>query len=134
MLTIYINLTFAEKLTKLFSKERLHNELLNATNMNAVELRAWLRTDIAPITVANYKDAPSLDLSNKLLRILMKSSDELTKTDCMIIQSVLQRIKYLKANRSKDSILRLDWENSLRNLGFDIKKTSSNLQKQRFAY
>lgn len=102
--------------------------------MNAVELRAWLRTDIAPITVANYKDAPSLDLSNKLLRILMKSSDELTKTDCMIIQSVLQRIKYLKANRSKDSILRLDWENSLRNLGFDIKKTSSNLQKQRFAY
>lgn len=134
MLTFYINLTFAEKLTKLFSKERLHNELLNATNMNAVELRAWLRTDIAPITVANYKDAPSLDLSNKLLRILMKSSDELTKTDCMIIQSVLQRIKYLKANRSKDSILRLDWENSLRNLGFDIKKTSSNLQKQRFAY
>jgi len=118
----------------LFSKERLHNELLNATNMNAVELRAWLRTDIAPITVANYKDAPSLDLSNKLLRILMKTTDELTRTDCLIIQSVLQRIKYLKANRSRDSFLHLDWENSLRNLGYDLKKTGTKATRPEAFY
>ena len=99
--------------------------------MNAVELRAWLRTDIAPITVANYKDAPSLDLSNKLLRILMKTTPELTKTDCLIIQSVLQRINYLKANKSKDRFFRLDWENSLRNLGYDIKKSPSHVQKSK---
>ena len=100
-----------------------------ATNMNAVELRAWLRTDIAPITVANYKDAPSLDLSNKLLKILMKSSEELSKTDCMVIQSVLQRIRYLRNNRTRESFLKLDWENSLRNLGYDIKKSGKKAEK-----
>ena len=129
-----INLTFAQNSIKLFSKERLHNELLNATNMNAVELRAWLRTDIAPITVANYKDAPSLDLSNKLLRILMKTTEELNRTDCLIIQSVLQRIKYLKANRSRDSFLRLDWENSLRNLGYDLKKSATKAKETKAVY
>jgi len=97
--------------------------------MSAVELRAWLRTDIAPITVANYKDAPSLDQSNKLLTILMKNTEDLTKTDCFFIQSILQRIKYLKNNRSRDGYARLDWENSLRNLGFDVKKQAKPLKK-----
>ena len=113
----------------MFSKERLHNELIQSTNMSAVELRAWLRTDIAPITVANYKDAPSLDQSNKLLTILMKNTEDLTKTDCFFIQSILQRIKYLKNNRSRDGYARLDWENSLRNLGFDVKKQAKPLKK-----
>jgi len=118
----------------LFSKERLHNELLQSVNMTAVELRAWLRTDIAPITVANYKDAPSLDQSNRLLMILMKSTDELTKTDCFFIQSILQRIKYLKNNRSTDRYARLDWENSLRNLGYDIKKQVKATKKAKAYY
>ena len=102
--------------------------------MTAVELRAWLRTDIAPITVANYKDAPSLDQSNRLLMILMKSTDELTKTDCFCIQSILQRIKYLKKNRSTDRYARLDWENSLRNLGYDIKKQVKATKKAKAYY
>jgi len=115
----------------LFSKERLHNELMQSTNMSAVELRAWLRTDIAPITVANYKDAPSLDQSNKLLTILMKNTEELTRTDCFFIQSILQRIKYLKNNRSKEGYARLDWENSLRSLGYDIKKQLKPAKKSK---
>ena len=118
----------------MFSKNRLHQELKEATNMTAVELRAWLRTDIAPLTVANYDDAPSMDQSNKLLVLLMKDTEDLTKTDCLFIQSILQRIKYIKNTRSRQQHTKLDWENSLRNLGFDVKKKSKTNKKQKAYY
>ncbi|MFI8380476.1 DUF3140 domain-containing protein [Leeuwenhoekiella sp. NPDC079379] len=118
----------------MFSKNRLHQELKEATNMKAVELRAWLRTDIAPLTVANYDDAPSMDQSNKLLVILMKDSEDLTKADCLFIQSILQRIKYIKNTRSNVQHTKLDWENSLRNLGFDVKKKEKSKKKEKEFY
>tara|TARA_R110002012_G_scaffold63515_5_gene167152 strand:- start:799 stop:1155 length:357 start_codon:yes stop_codon:yes gene_type:complete len=113
----------------LYSKNRLHQELKEATNMKAVELRAWLRTDIAPLTVANYDDAPSMDQSNKLLVIFMKDTEDLTKSDCLFIQSILQRIKYIKNTRSRVPHTKLDWENSLRNLGYDVKKKDQAKKK-----
>ena len=118
----------------MFSKNRLHQELKEATNMTAVELRAWLRTDIAPLTVANYADAPSMEKSNKLLVLLMKGSEELTKSDCLFIQSILQRIKYIKNTRSREPHSKLDWENTLRNLGFDIKKKLKTKKKEKAYY
>ena len=65
---------------------------------------------------------------------MMKNTEELTKTDCFFIQSILQRIKYLKNNRSREGYARLDWENSLRNLGFDVKKQIKPARKIKAYY
>tara|TARA_R110002020_G_scaffold341591_2_gene556159 strand:+ start:177 stop:527 length:351 start_codon:yes stop_codon:yes gene_type:complete len=105
-----------------FAKERLLNELNEAINMSPSELRAWLRTDIAPITVATFKEAPSMEQSKKFLRLLGTPSSELSSIDCHFIQLMLHRIKYLKRSKHHIAPTKADWENSLRNLGYDVKK------------
>ncbi|HEA28476.1 MAG TPA: DUF3140 domain-containing protein [Leeuwenhoekiella sp.] len=106
----------------MYSKERVYNELHQTVNMTQAEFRAWLLTDLAPITVANYPDAPSMDKSKKLLRIMGKDVNELSSADCQFIQVIMHRINYLKRIKSKETHRKLDWENSLRNMGYDIKK------------
>jgi hypothetical protein len=114
----------------MLSKDRIYTELHQTLNMTQVEFRAWLMTDLAPITVANYPDAPSMDKSKKLLRIMDKEKDELSTADCQFVQVILHRINYLKRIKSKESYRRLDWENSLRNMGYDIKKDLHKAEKQ----
>ncbi len=104
------------------AKERIYKELQNSINMSPAELRAWLRTDLAPITVANYPDCPSTEQSKKWLRVISKTPDELNGADCDFARIMLQRIKYLKRVKNRHGHSKLDWENSLRNLGFDVKK------------
>ncbi|MEH6408330.1 MAG: DUF3140 domain-containing protein [Leeuwenhoekiella sp.] len=108
----------------MFARERLYKELHQAINMSPAELRAWLRTDIAPITVANYSDAPSLEQSRKFLKLISLSVEELTTADCQLIQTMLHRLNYVKRCRNKVSDVRADWSNSLRNMGYDIRKES----------
>lgn len=112
------------------SKERIYTELHQTVNMSQAEFSAWLMTDLAPITVANYPDAPSMDKSKKLLRIMDKEKDELSAADCQFVQVILHRINYLKRIKSKEHYRRLDWENSLRNMGYDIKKDTRPVEKQ----
>ena len=64
----------------MLSKERIYKELHRTINMTQAEFRAWLLTDLAPITVANYPDAPSMDKSKKLLQIIGKDKDELSSS------------------------------------------------------
>lgn len=103
-------------------RESIYKELHQTINMSPAELRVWLRTDLAPITVANYSDAPSMEQSKKWLRIISKNSDELTNADCDFARIILQRIKYLKRIKIRAGHNKMDWENSLRNMGFDLKK------------
>tara|TARA_Y100000815_G_C13344230_1_gene501424 strand:+ start:2664 stop:3059 length:396 start_codon:yes stop_codon:yes gene_type:complete len=110
----------------LFAKDRIYRELNQAINMSPSELGAWLRTDIAPLAVANYKDSPSLEQSKKLLKLLLKPFAEISAADCQFIQVMLQRLRYLKRCSNRDPQLQLDWENSLRNLGYDIRKENQN--------
>lgn len=112
----------------MFAKERLVNELNEATNMSPSELRAWLRTDIAPITVATFKDAPSMEQSKKLLKLLCKPPAEYSSADYHFIQIILHRIKYLKRSKHHIAPTKKDWENSLRNLGYDVKKEVTKKQ------
>jgi hypothetical protein len=114
----------------MLSKDRIYTELHQTVNMTQPELRAWLLTDLAPITVANYPDAPSMDKSKKLLRILDKEKDEISMADCQFVQVILHRINYLKRIKSKERHRKLDWENSLRNMGYDIKKEGIKAEKQ----
>lgn len=106
----------------MLSTERIYAELHRTINMSQAELRAWLLTDLAPLTVANYPDAPSMEKSKKLLGIIGKDKSELSSADCQFVQVILHRINYLKRVRSKERHRKLDWENTLRNMGYDIKK------------
>lgn len=106
----------------MIAKDRVYKELHQAINMSPTELGAWLRTDIAPIAVANYKDSPSLEQSKKMLRLLMKPLADVNSADCQFLQIMLQRLRYLKRSRNREPNQKLDWENSLRNLGYDIRK------------
>lgn len=106
----------------MFSRERIYNELHRTVNMTPAELRAWLLTDLAPLTVANYPDAPSMEKSKKLLSIMGKDMTELSNADCQFVQVILHRINYLKRVKSKELHRKLDWENTLRNMGYDIRK------------
>ncbi|WP_031426039.1 DUF3140 domain-containing protein [Flavimarina sp. Hel_I_48] len=111
-------------------KDKTYKELHQTLNMSQAEFRAWLMTDLAPITVANYPDAPSMDKSKKLLQIMGKDKEELTTSDCQFVKIILLRIHYLKRIKSKEQYRKLDWENSLRNMGYDIKKEARKLEKQ----
>ena len=101
--------------------------------MTPAELRAWLRTDIAPLTVANYQDSPSLEQSRKFLKVLSLSLEELSAADCQIIQTMLHRINYVKRSRNTHNGLKRDWENSLRNMGYDLRK-EEKVPKKTSAY
>ncbi len=118
----------------MFSRERLYKELHQATNMTPAELRAWLRTDIAPLTVANYKDSPSLEQSRKFLKVLSLQVEELTSADCQIIQTMLHRINYVKRSRNTHNASKADWENSLRNMGYDMRKEVKAVKKTSVYY
>ena len=104
------------------NKETVYKELHDTINMSPAELRAWLYTDLAPITVANYPDAPSLDESKKWLGIVGKSVDELSNSDCAFAKGMIEHIKFLKGIKSREMHRKLDWENSLRNMGYDVKR------------
>ncbi|MGB3776436.1 MAG: DUF3140 domain-containing protein [Leeuwenhoekiella sp.] len=114
----------------MLSKERIYKELHQTINMSQAEFRAWLLTDLAPITVANYPDTPSMDKSKKLMKILGKDLNELSVADCQFVQVILHRINYLKRIKSKERDRRLDWENSLRNMGYDVKKESKPVKSE----
>lgn len=114
----------------MLSKDRIYTDLHKTINMTQAEFSAWLLTDLAPITVANYPDAPSMDKSKKLLRIMDKNKEDLSTADCQFVQVILHRINYLKRIKSKEHYRKLDWENSLRNMGYDIKKETCQVEKQ----
>ena len=118
-------LVLAKMIEKVVAKEKIYKEIKDAINMTPAELRVWLRTDLAPITVANYQDCPSIEQSKKWLRIIGKDKEELTSADCDFARVMIQRLKYLKRVKNKNTHNKLDWENSLRNFGYDIKKEVS---------
>ena len=100
--------------------------------MTPAELRAWLLTDLAPITVANYPDCPSTEQSKKWLRVVGKTQEELNGTDCDFARIMLQRIKYIKRAKNRNGHSKLDWENSLRNMGHDVKKAVKTHKEVQF--
>ncbi|MGB5942329.1 MAG: DUF3140 domain-containing protein [Leeuwenhoekiella sp.] len=104
------------------SKDRIYKDLLAQINMSPAELRAWLRTDLAPITVANYSNCIPIETSRKLLKIISKSESEINSADFGFIKQFLQRLLYLKRATHLKNQNRNDWENSLRNMGYDVRK------------
>lgn len=108
------------------NRETVYKELHATINMSPAELRAWLYTDLAPITVANYPKTPSLDESKKWLGIVGKTVHELSYSDCIFAKAMIEHIAFLKRIKNRETHQKLDWENSLRNVGFDVKKKAND--------
>ena len=105
-------------------EKRIYKDFRKWVNMTPAAFEKWLHTEESK-SVERGNDGDELadnKSGEKIIEILKKKISELTDTDYMLMEKVVDYIKRHTAQKPDGDLSETDWNYSLRNRGYDYRK------------
>jgi len=106
-------------------KKEMYDRFRSLVNMNAAEIEKWLKTDESGSVGQDSGDGRSIGSKSgsRIIKILTKEQDKLTKTDYDHMQRVISYIsRHSAQGPTKSDVEDSNWRYSLMNWGHDPLK------------